>query len=278
MLRYKKNKIIRLILFLLSLLTEFFIISGCGRKQYQSTHCITIAGSTSVQPFAEKLAELYMEKHPSIRINVQGGGSSAGIQSVKSGACQIGTSSRHLKDDELSLNAVLIAKDGIVIIVHPKNPISNLTMEQIRKIFSGKITNWQEVGGTLAPITVVTREEGSGTRSAFEEMVMKGEEFIDSAIVQDSNGAVREIIATDKHAIGYISFGILDERVKPVNIDNIEPTLDNMHSGKYPLVRPFYFVTNGQPEGIVKDFIDFVLSEKGQKALAEEGLVTVQSK
>ncbi len=234
---------------------------------------ITVAGSTSVQPFAEMVAELYMKKNPKIRINVQGGGSSAGIQAVKSGACAIGTSSRNLKPDELSLVSTLIAKDGIVIVVNGRNPVTGLTIEQIQGIFTGRIKNWSEVGGIQKPITPITREEGSGTRSSFQELVMGTEFFSDDALVQDSNGAIREIVASDPAAIGYISFGLVDNRVKPLRIAGVTPSLETMETGQYNLVRPFLFVTRTAPAGPVKDFIDFVLNPEGQASLKNEGLI-----
>jgi len=234
---------------------------------------ITVAGSTSVQPFAEMVAELYMKENPKIRINVQGGGSSAGIQAVKNGACAIGTSSRNLKPDELDLQTTLIAKDGIVIIVNRRNPVTGLTIDQIQEIFIGRIKNWSEIGGNNKPITAITREEGSGTRSSFQELVMGTEFFSDDALVQDSNGAIREIVASDPDAIGYISFGLVDSRVKPLKISGVTPSLETMETGEYNLVRPFLFVTKTVPQGLVKDFIDFVLSPEAQSALKREGLI-----
>lgn len=243
---------------------------GCSRGGSGS---ITVAGSTSVQPFAEMLAEAYMKLHPGSVINVQGGGSSAGIQAVKNCACGIGTSSRNLKPEEKNLTSIVIALDGIVIIVNRDNPVSNLTLDQIRGIFKGTIKNWTEVGGFPKPITAITREEGSGTRSSFQELVMGEDFFSDHALVQDSNGAIREIVATDPDAIGYISFGLVDGRVKAVSIEDVEPTIATMAEGTYRLVRPFFFVTRTAPTGTVRQFIDFVTSPAAQAAFAREGLI-----
>jgi phosphate transport system substrate-binding protein len=237
---------------------------------------ITIAGSTSVQPFAEMLAEIYMKQNPKIRINVQGGGSSAGIQAVESGACAIGTSSRNLKPEEKSLYSTLIARDGIVIVINRNNPVTDLSLDEIRGIFTGRIKNWSEVGGTNKPITPITREEGSGTRGSFQDLVMGKEFFSDDALVQDSNGSIREIVASDPAAIGYISYGLIDSRVKALSISGVTPTIETMAAGRYNLVRPFLFVVKIAPAGTVKNFIDFVLSPEGQRALKSEGLIALQ--
>lgn len=248
-------------------------LSGCRGGEAGG---LTLAGSTSVQPFAELLAEEYMGQHPdSPPINVQGGGSTAGIQAAQTGAADIGMSSRGLRGDETGLQTITIARDAIAIIVNPKNPVGDLTLEQIRAIFSGEVANWNEVGGDDHPITLVTREEGSGTRGAFQELVMGEAEISSGAIVQDSNGAVREIVAGDPHAIGYISLGIADEREKVLKVDGVEPSIETVEGGEYRLVRPFLFVLKGKPQGLAKDFIDFALSPEAQELLTQEGLIRV---
>ncbi len=257
----------------LLILAFALLLGGCRRGEAGG---LTLAGSTSVQPFAELLAEEYMLRHPqSPPINVQGGGSTAGIQAAQTGAADIGMSSRELRDDETGLYAITIARDAIAVIVNPRNPVSDLTLEQIRAIFSGQLTNWKAVGGEDHPITLVTREEGSGTRGAFQKLVMGEEEIFGEAIVQDSNGAVRELVASDPHAIGYISLGIADERVKVIKVNGVEPSIESVERGEYLLVRPFLFVLKGEPQGLAKDFIDFVLSPEAQELLAQEGLVRV---
>ena len=156
-------------------------------------------------------------------INVQGGGSTAGIKACREKAAQIGTSSRELQADERNLKKIIIAKDGIAVIVHPANPVRNMTLEQLRGIFSGKIASWAGLGWLDKPIYFVNREEGSGTRDAFEALVMKKREISDEALVQDSNGSVREIIANNPQAIGYISFGIVNHQVKALAVNSIIP-------------------------------------------------------
>jgi phosphate transport system substrate-binding protein len=241
----------------------------CG----QQGQGIIIAGSTSVQPFIEKLAEHFMEKHPEITVNVQGGGSTAGIQATLNKICNIGTSSRNLKVDERGLKVTLMAVDGIAVIVHRNNPITNLSIEDIRGIFSGEITQWLDVGGNDDIIIPVTREEGSGTRGSFEDMVMGDVAIGDACLVQDSNGAVREIIATTPQGIGYISVGLVDERVKAIAIDGVEPNITNLVTGKYQFSRPFLLLLLEEPSGDCKKFIDYVLSPEAQNILKQDGLI-----
>ena len=259
---------------LLSILLLIPLNIGCQRSKAG----ITVAGSTSVEPFAELLAEEYMSRHSESHIYVQGGGSTAGIEAAITGAANIGMSSRNLTDAEKKLYAVTIAKDAIAIIVHPTSPIDNLPLDKIREVFSGKITNWKELGGPNHPIDIVTREEGSGTRESFQKFVMGKEDISLRALVQDSNGSVRQVISSDPHAIGYISLGLVNEQVKALKISAVEPNLTNVYNGKYTLVRPFLFVFSGEPVGEAKSFLEFVLSPQAQKLLLREGLVPVIEK
>jgi len=258
----------------LSLLLFILFSVGCQRSKAG----ITVAGSTSVEPFAELLAEEYMPLHPESHIYVQGGGSTAGIEAAISRAANIGMSSRSLIGDEKKLYAVTIAKDAIAVIVHPLNPTENLSLDQVRDIFAGQIENWKVLGGSNHPIDVITREEGSGTRESFQKFVMGKEDISLGALVQDSNGAVRQVISTDPNAIGYISLGLVNDQVKAVKISWVEPNLRNVYNGKYTLVRPFLFAFNGEPVGAAKSFLDFVLSPPAQKLLLKEGLVPVLEK
>jgi phosphate transport system substrate-binding protein len=258
----------------LSLLLSLMAL-GCSSKSTTQAHSLTIAGSTSVQPFAEKLAEIYMEINPKIAINVQGGGSTAGIKACREKAAQIGTSSRELHADERDLQKIIIAKDGIAVIVHPQNPVNDISIGQLQGIFSGKIHSWARLGWVDKPVYFVNREEGSGTRDAFENMVMKKGAISDEALVQDSNGAVREIIANNPQAIGYISFGIINQQVKALAVNSIKPNLTTIKNNKYTLTRPFIFVLPNQPSKLALQFVDFVLSREGQEILEKEGLVGI---
>ena len=261
---------------LLWLFPLLLILSGVGCQRSKAG--ITVAGSTSVEPFAELLAEEYMAQHSGSHIYVQGGGSTAGIEAAISRAANIGMSSRALKLEENNLHPVMIAKDAIAIIVHPSNPVQNLALDRIRDVFSGKIRNWKELGGSFHPIDIVTREEGSGTRESFQNFVMGKEDINLGALVQDSNGAVRQVISSDSSAIGYISLGLVNDQVNPVKISGVEPNLANVYNGTYTLVRPFLFVFNGEPVGEAKSFLEFVLSPPAQKLLLKEGLVPVLQK
>ena len=270
---------------LAALLVAALLVAGCSRGNKSA---ITMAGSTSVEPFAERLAELYMRAHPNAEISVQGGGSSAGIRACQSRICAIGMSSRELNPEEKGLVEIPIALDAIALIVNRQNPVRKLTMEQAHGIFTGRIRNWQELGGPNRRITPITREEGSGTRASFEEKVMtagmpKDEDgkastaaFAADALVQDSNGAVREVVADDPAAIGYISSGLIDERVAAVLLGGVSPTEATIRSGTYPVVRQFLFLTNGEATGTAKAFIEYALSDSGQRALVEEGLTRIK--
>jgi len=243
-----------------------------GEQQSALSGTINIAGSTSVQPLSEDLADAFMKKNPGVKINVAGGGSSAGIKAAQDGAADIGASSRELKPEEKTgLTETVIAKDGIAIIVNPKNGVSELTLDQIKKIFAGEITNWKEVGGKDAPINVFTREEGSGTRGAFEEIVMgKDKKITGKAGVQNATGAVRTAVERDENAIGYISLGSLNEKVKAVTVDGVKPSEETVLNGTYKISRPFIYLTKGAPTGVVKAYIDFVLGPEGQKIVGEK--------
>ncbi|HNZ82812.1 MAG TPA: phosphate ABC transporter substrate-binding protein [Sedimentibacter sp.] len=257
------------------LLVFMILISACSRNNEVG---VIVAGSTSVQPYAEVLAEEYMILNPGTEIDIQGGGSSAGITAATNGTSDIGMSSRELKDKEKSLNSIEIAKDGLVVIVNPKNPIQDLTLDQVRDIYSASITEWNKLGGTDSKIHVITREEGSGTRSAFEELLMGESEITPKAIVQDSNGSVRLLVADDPNSIGFISMGIVDETVKALSLEGVTATRESILDGSYTLSRPFLFVTLNEPTGQTKHFIDFVLSDEGQKLLSHEGLVPSMNK
>ncbi len=257
-----------------AILLPSILLGACTRKPSEGKTSITLAGSTSVQPFAEMLAEEYAKKYPDRpAVNVQGGGSSAGARAAMSGAAQIGMMSRELAPTEKELTPIVIAHDAIALVVHPANPVSRLTKEQVKRIFAGEIVDWDAVGGPSGKINVVSREEGSGTRGAFDELVLKGADVAPRAIVQDSNGAVRQTVSQDKMGIGYISLGLVDNTVKAVTVDGVTPTVENARAGKYTLVRPFLFVYKGQMVPDAKAFADFVLGDEGQKILAAEGLV-----
>ena len=253
--------------------------AGCTSSTNSSSGTkLQIAGSTSVQPHAEVLAKAFQQNNSGIQVYVQGGGSSAGIQAVGSGTAEIGMSSRDVKASEMSkyptLEPVAIAVDGIAIIVSPKNTVSNLTMNQTRDIFTGNITNWNQLGGSDAKINVVNREEGSGTRDGVQTIVLKGGNF-SGGIVQSSTGAVRTTVSQDANAIGYISSAEVDSSVKAVSIDGMAPTYDNIANRTYKIQRDLFFVTNGDPSGLASQFLNFTLGPVGQELLKADGLVPI---
>jgi len=184
-------------------------------------------------------------------------------------------SSRALNDQEQALWSAEIAKDGLAVIVHPSNPIHGLTLEQVRDIYTTQISDWSEVGGSNAKVHMIAREEGSGTRSAFESLVMGKDLITPKAIVQDSNGAVRQLVSDDPNSVGFISLGLVDRTVKALELNGVAPSRRNVVNGSYSLYRPFLLVMNSQPTDAAKEFIDYVLSLEGQQWLIEEGLVSI---
>jgi len=260
-----------------------FILSACGGGSNTNSAAVIIAGSTSVQPYVEVLVEDYVIQNPDMIIDVQGGGSSAGIQAVESHTAQLGMSSRNLRDTEEYLWNERIAKDGLAIIINPGNPLitpdnpnPSLTLEQIRGIYAADYVNWSQLGGSDARIHIITREEGSGTRSAFEELVMDDKRITPRAIVQDSNGSVRQLVSDDPNSIGFISLGLVDRGARPVKalrINGVAATLQNVLDGDYELYRSFIFVSLEPPTGSVLHFIEFIRSQDGQRIMTERGLI-----
>ena len=244
---------------------------------------LTVAGSTTVLPISQECARLLMDANPDLRISVSGGGSGHGVKAVGAGEINIGAASRDVKSSELEeypdLRPVAVGKDSVAIVVHPSNSVSDLTMEQVAQIFSGEFTNWKDVGGTDAAIRVITREEGSGTREVFETYVMTpfDKEVAGAASVKSSNGEVRATVSSDSRSIGYLSLGYVDSSVKTVTIDGIEPTVENVHSGVYPISRNLYLITKGEPSALEKTFIDFILSSEGQDVVEDTGYIKVVS-
>ncbi|MCB5559152.1 phosphate ABC transporter substrate-binding protein [Anaerosalibacter bizertensis] len=268
----------RIVLILSLVLIVSVVVAGCtkGSKEAKGTDSklegtINIVGSTSVTPLAEELGQEFSNKNPEIKVDIQGVGSTAGIKATIDKTADIGISSRDLKDEEkeYKMNEYIIAYDGIVVAVHPENSVEDLDMNTINKIFTGEIKNWKEVGGEDEEILIISREEGSGTRGAFEE-ILDLDSVREDALIAEGNGAVKANIASKKNSIGYISLSYLDDSIKGLKIDGIEGTVENIKSGKYKVSRPFLMLTNGKEEPLVKEFLDFVLSEEGQKIVGEK--------
>lgn len=278
-----KKKSIKIIIAAMVATLSMGILAGCGGKDDSASNgnsdkvssaTISVSGSTSIGPLMEKEAAAYKKENPNVNIEIQQIGSSAGIKNVIGGVSEIGMASRELSDEEKSqVNETIIAYDGIALIVHPNNTATNLSIDQIKDIYTGKITNWKEVGGQDAPIVVVSRDESSGTRSAFQELVdFTSEELEKSAMIADGNGSVKTTVATNKNAIGYVSFETIDSSVKALKVDNEEPTPENVLAKTYSLSRPFILVyTDSKITEAGKTFINYILSDAGQTIVEEAG-------
>jgi phosphate transport system substrate-binding protein len=242
---------------------------------------IVVEGSTTVLPIAQKAAEVFMNSNPGADISVRGGGSGVGIASLIDGTCDIAYSSRPIKDTELdkavangrSPKAHVVAMDGIVVIVHPSNGVSALSLKQVKDIYTGAISNWKQLGGSDAKIVVISRDTSSGTYEAFGTLALGGAKVRPDALLQASNQAVASTVSRTPGAIGYVGLGYLTSSVKGVDIDGIKASMETVLTGKYSIGRPLFMYTNGAPKGLAKQFIDFILSQEGQKLVEEEGFV-----
>jgi len=240
---------------------------------------VAISGSTSVGPLAEKLAHAYAEQD-NTNIEINQIGSSAGITNAISGVSEIGMSSRDLKEEELAsgLKEIVIAYDGIVVVTHPTNKIKDLTMEQVKMIFTGEVTNWKDLGGDDLEIVVVSREDGSGSRDAFQEIVgYSSGELIRNSIIASGNGNIKTTVGNNKHAVGFISFEYIDDSISTIDINGVAATAENVLKEQYSLSRPFLFVhKEGELTEAGQQFIDFILSDEGQIIAAEAGAIPIK--
>lgn len=253
---------------------------GCGNNSSSNEGkvTITVSGSTSVGPLMEKIAEKYEEENLDVSIEINQTGSSAGIKDVMDGISDIGLSSRDLKGEETSMvKSTILAYDGVAVITNINNPVKELTIEQIRDIFTGKITNWSQVGGKDLPIVVVSRETGSGTRTAFEEEVgYTEEELVKTATISKGNGDIKTTVSTNENAIGFVSFEYLDDAISAVNINGVKPTAENVKTGSYALSRPFLAITNEQyVTEDAKNLIDYITGKEGQQIVKDNKLITI---
>lgn len=240
---------------------------------------ITMTGSTSMQNLCQALQEVFPEVYPNVTIDAQFTGSGAGIEAVTAGTVDIGNASRALTDEEKAEGIVenVVAIDGIAVVVNPANDVTNLTQDQLKQIYTGEVTNWSEVGGPDMAIVVVGRESGSGTRSAFEEL-LDVEDACAYAQELDSTGGVATTVSSTEGAIGYLSLDALDDTVKSIQIDGVDATEENITAGTYALQRPFVMATNGEiseQSELVQAFFEFVYSEQGQEVVSQVGLITV---
>jgi len=257
---------------------------------------IQIKGSDTMVNLGQAWAEQYMGSTPAEFVAVTGGGSGTGFSSLISGTCDIAMSSRNIKDKEIALAKqrginpyeIKVALDGLAVVVNPKNPVSKLTTAQLAQIFTGKIKNWKEFGGENKNIVILSREVNSGTHVYFKEHVLRNndpastEEFAPEALLLPSSQAIADEVAANTSAIGYYGMGYVSNKQKPIMIAKDEkseyesPIIENVISGKYPISRPLFFYINGEPKDLVKKFMDFCLSEEGQKIVLETDFVPVK--
>lgn len=241
---------------------------------------ISLAGSTSMEKLCEAMSESFMEAYPGVTVTVEYTGSGAGLESLASGSVDIGNSSRHLKDEEVAGGAVenVVAIDGIAVIVDPANSVSDIPADKLAAIYKGEITNWSDLGGNDEAIVVIGRESGSGTRDAFEEL-LEVKDACKYAQELDSTGGVKAKVAATPGAIGYVSLDVVDESIKAVSIDSVEPTEANIIAGDYLLSRPFVMATNGEisaQNDLVKGWFDYISSDAGKDVIKSVGLIIPQ--
>lgn len=266
------------------------VVSGSPAAS-SNKQSISVAGSTTVLPIAQAEADAYMAAHPGADIQISGGGSGVGVQSIGAKTVDIGMSSREVTDAEKAkyagLDIIPVASDGIAIIVNPSNTIPYITLDQVKNIYTGKITKWTEINGAGVPntnnqIVLIGRDSSSGTRSYFDETVLAKGTPAKTMLEQNSNGAVAQSVAQTPGAIGYVSIGYLSSDVKAVpiwyNADKIiAPSEESVKNGTYPVSRQLYMITNGQPTGLAKDYLDYILSADGQKIVLAQGYVPLTS-
>lgn len=254
--------------------------SSSAAEEKTLSGSIQMVGSTSMEKLANALSEVFMDKYPDVTVTAEFVGSGAGIEAVNNQTADIGNSSRNLKDEEKQAGAVenIVAIDGIAVCVDPANTVTGLTKEQLTNIYNGTITNWSQVGGTDAPIVVVGREAGSGTRGAFEEL-LGIEDACAYANELDSTGAVIAKVASTPGAIGYASLDALNDSVVALALEGVDATAENIKAGNYFLCRPFVMATKGdisEQSELVQEWFEFVYSAEGQKVAANVGLITVE--
>lgn len=268
-----------IVLFTIFILTA--LIVSCSKEAREK---VVVKGSTTVLPITQKAAEAFYEKNK-IVISLSGTGSGDGIKSLIDGSCDIANSSREMHTEELALakrkgeiiKEVAIAFDMIVPIVHPSNPVSNLTLHQLKAIYEGSVKNWKDVGGKDETIVVISRDSSSGTFEVWESKVMKHVEVRKDALLQASNGAIVQTVSQNPKAIGYVGYGYLNDRVKPLYVNNVEPIIENGKSGIYPIARKLYmYVNEVKIKPAAQAFIDFMLSDEGQAIVKEAGFIPVK--
>lgn len=283
-------------MFMKWLFVSAFVLFAASAFAAKDKNSIQIKGSDTMVNLAQSWAEKYMERNPGDFIAVTGGGSGTGLSSLISGTCDIAMSSRNIKEKEIGLakqkginpNEIIVALDGLAVVVNPSNPVDKLTISQLADIFTGRIINWKDVGGKNEKIVLLSREVNSGTHVYFKEHVLrKGdpsarEEFAPGALMLSSSQAIADEVAGNSAAIGYYGMGYISPKQKAVAIakdeksDYVSPSIENVIGGKYPISRPLFMYTNGSPQGLVKKFDDFCLSKEGQDIVIKTDFVPVK--
>lgn len=268
---------------IVTLILAVLLSLGGGTVTDANAENIVIKGSTTVLPIAQVTLEAYMKTHPGVNISLSGGGSGEGIKALIDKSAHIATSSREIKDKEIELAmargvkplAHVVGIDAIVPVVHPKNKVSNLSLDQLSQIYQGKITNWKEVGGDDLQIVVISRDSSSGTFETWGHLVLNNAKVTPKAQLQASNGAIVQAVSKNRYAIGYIGIGYINKSVKPLTVNGVPATQETARSKEFPISRPLYMYTDGEPKGVTADYLKFVLSTNGQRLVAKVGFVPV---
>ncbi|MBN2380213.1 PstS family phosphate ABC transporter substrate-binding protein [candidate division WOR-3 bacterium] len=280
------NKTLRVTLTGLLFAGLVFSFAGCGKNK-EMEGILQVRGSDTMLQLSTSWAEAYMKINPKVQIAVTGGGSGTGIAAMINGTIDIANASRKIKDKEIEeakgkgIEPVehVVARDGISVVVNPSNPVRELTQAQIKDMYTGKITNWKDVGGPNHDITLCARDNSSGTYAFFQEHVLEEEDYSPKALNLQSNSAIVEEVAQNEYAIGYIGLGYLvdaGDKVAAVKVEGVMPSNETVASGEYKISRVLNMYTNGEPEGLVKAFLDFIMSEEGQKIVSDEGFVPLR--
>lgn len=283
-----------LLISLLTMTSALFMVS-CAKKDSADkpeVKYLTIKGSDTMVHLASEWAEAYMKKHADVDISVTGGGSGTGIAALLNGTTDICIASRKIKEKEVTMatdkgitpSELATARDGLAVVVNPTNPVNELTIEQVGKIYTGAYTSWSDVGGPDEPIVILSRESSSGTYVFFQKRVMNKKDYSQDAMLMPSTAAIIQSVSQDIWAIGYVGLGYgvqAGDKVKMLNVMNeadspaVAPSVASVQDGSYSVARPLHFYTNGEPAGVVKDFVDFVLGAEGQEIVLHAGYVPV---
>ncbi|WYJ06651.1 phosphate ABC transporter substrate-binding protein [Opitutia bacterium KCR 482] len=265
-------------------ITAVAVLALCGAAASAETK-IVIDGSTTVGPISKAFADFYKENHSGVNITISESGSGNGVKSLMNNACDIANMSRFMKPAEFKSCvdkgilpvAHVVAFDGLAVVVNPKNPVKALTVSQIADIYTGKISNWKQLGGEDAKIVVVSRDTNSGTYETFNELVLKKAAITKDAEYVGSNGQARTRVNTTKNAIAYVGLGFVDDTVKPLSVEGILPAAKSVSTGKYPIARPLYMFTNGYPKmgSDVYNFVTLHLSKEGREIVSDLGYIPV---